>query len=84
MDDLSVVLDKAYVDAGIVAGDGPEDLELVRRRGSQADYLIAVNHGTRPVDLPVGGVDLLSGQAGESLKVEAGGARVIRIDKPTD
>ncbi|WP_026162807.1 beta-galactosidase [Kribbella catacumbae] len=77
---LSVVMDRAYADAGLVAGDGPDELELIRRRGAVAEYLIAINHGNKPVDLPVGGTDLLSGEAGESLKIEAGGVRVIRTD----
>jgi beta-galactosidase len=78
---LAVVLDKAYADAGITPGDGPEGLELVRRRGAEAEYLIAINHGNEPADLPVGGTDLLSGEAGESLKVEGGGVRVLRINQ---
>jgi beta-galactosidase len=79
VEQLAVVLDRAYRDAGIAPGDGPEELELIRRRGAGAEYLIAVNHGNKPADLPVGGTDLLTGEAGESLKVEAGGVRVLRI-----
>ncbi|MEV8373444.1 beta-galactosidase [Kribbella sp. NPDC056861] len=78
-DQLSVVLEQAYRDAGITPGDGPEELELIRRRSAGAEYLIAVNHGNKPADLPIGGTDLLTGEAGESLKVEAGGVRVLRI-----
>ena len=81
-DQLSVVLDGASADAGLKRGDGPEDLELVRRHGAAADYLIAINHGTKPAELPVGGTDLLSGEQGESLKVEPGGARVVRLTSP--
>ncbi|ADB30911.1 Beta-galactosidase [Kribbella flavida DSM 17836] len=80
-DQLAVVLEGAYRDAGLTPGDGPEDLELVRRRHADAEYLIAVNHGTKPADLPVGGTDLLTGEAGASLKVEAGGVRVLRTDR---
>ncbi|WP_433004307.1 beta-galactosidase [Kribbella sp. CA-294648] len=81
-DQLSVVLDGAYADAGLKRGDGPEDLELVRRHGAGADYLIAINHGTKPADLAAGGTDLLSGEQGESLKVEAGGVRLVRLNGP--
>ncbi|TDO49112.1 beta-galactosidase [Kribbella sp. VKM Ac-2527] len=78
VDELSVVLRRAYQDAGIEPGFGPADVEIIRRHGD-SEYLIAINHSNRPVDLPVGGTDLLSGESGESLKLEAGGARVIRI-----
>lgn len=81
VDELAVVLRQAYGDAGIVPSDGPPEVELIRRHGDDADYLIAVNHGTRPVDLPVDGTDLLTGEAGDSLKLDAGGARVVRVTK---
>lgn len=81
-DQLSVVLDGAYADAGLKRGDGPEELELVRRHGAAADYLIAINHGTKPADLAAGGTDLLSGEQGESLKVEPGGVRIVRLTGP--
>jgi beta-galactosidase len=80
VDELSVVLRKAYEDAGIRPADGPADVEIIRRHGESADYLIAVNHGNRPVDLPAGGTDLLTGEAGDSLKLEVGGTRVVRVD----
>ncbi|WP_327640986.1 beta-galactosidase [Kribbella sp. NBC_00482] len=80
VDELSVVLRKAYEDAAIEPADGPAEVEIIRRHGENADYLIAVNHGNRPVDLPAGGTDLLTGEAGDSLKLEAGGARVVRVD----
>ncbi|WP_460663709.1 beta-galactosidase [Kribbella swartbergensis] len=79
VDELAVVLRQAYDDAGIVPADGLPEVELIRRHGSDADYLIAVNHGTRPVDLPAGGTDLLTGEAGDSLKLDAGGVRVVRV-----
>ncbi|MEU4602832.1 beta-galactosidase [Kribbella sp. NPDC023972] len=79
VDELAVVLRQAYDDAGIVLADGPPEVELIRRHGADADYLIAVNHGTRPVDLLAGGTDLLTGEAGDSLKLDAGGVRVVRL-----
>jgi beta-galactosidase len=79
VEDLAVVLRQAYEDAGIVPADGAPEVEIVRRSGDDADYLIAVNHGTRPVDLPAGGTDLLTEEAGDSLKLDAGGARVVRV-----
>jgi len=81
VDELAVVLRQAYDDAGVVAADGAPEVELIRRHGDEADYLIAVNHGTRPVDLPAGGTDLLTGEAGDSLKLDAGGARIVRVTK---
>ncbi|WP_432889458.1 beta-galactosidase [Kribbella sp. CA-245084] len=79
VDELAVVLRKAYQDAGITPADGPAEVEIIRRHGDRADYLIAVNHGNRPVDLPAGGTDLLTGEAGDSLKLEPGGSRVVRV-----
>ncbi len=81
VEDLAVVLRRAYDDAGIVPADGAPEVEIVRRHGDDVDYLIAVNHGNRPVDLPAGGTDLLTGEAGDSLKLDAGGARVVRVTK---
>ncbi|MFC0625234.1 beta-galactosidase [Kribbella deserti] len=79
VEDLAVVFNRAYQDAGIdVPADLPEELELVRRSGQGVDYQIAINHGDKPFDLAVGGTDLLSGQDGDSHKVPPGGVRVIR------
>ncbi|MEU4392518.1 beta-galactosidase [Kribbella sp. NPDC023855] len=81
-DQLSVVLDGAYADAGLKRGEGPEELELVRRHGATADYLIAINHGTKPAELAVAGTDLLTGDQGESLKVDSGSVRIVRLADP--
>ena len=79
VDELGVVLRQVYDDAGIVPVDEAPEVEVIRRQGDDADYLITVNHGTRLVDLPAGGTDLLTGEAGDSLKLDAGGVRVVRI-----
>ncbi|MEU0564910.1 beta-galactosidase [Nonomuraea sp. NPDC005983] len=79
VDELSVVLRRPYDDAGIALSTAPDDVELIRRHADHANYLIALNHSDRPAQLSVAGTDLLTGKTGDSLKLEAGGARVVRV-----
>ncbi|GAB2907755.1 beta-galactosidase [Streptomyces mayteni] len=81
-DDLDHVLAAASADAGIAPRDDlPRDVELVRRRGADGDYLFAINHTATEakVDLAAHGTELLTGErvAGR-LVVPAGSVRVVR------
>ncbi|WP_019136165.1 beta-galactosidase [Cellulomonas massiliensis] len=77
---LATVLAGAYADAGLAPAGLPQDVEVVRRRGAEADHLVVVNHGDQPVAVPADGVDLLTGEpTGSSVKVPAGGVAVVRV-----
>ena len=78
---LAAVLDPVLARAGVtVHRDLPWDLELVTRRGTDADYRFAINHGPAAAELPVDGVDLITGeQCRGTAKIPAGGVRVFRI-----
>ncbi|NKY40404.1 beta-galactosidase [Cellulomonas septica] len=83
VDQLAVVLDAAYADAGITPAGLPKDVEVVRRHGSDADYVVAINHADAPVAVPADGTDLLTGTAvSGTVKVPAGGVAVVREARP--
>jgi beta-galactosidase len=57
-------------------------LEIVRRQGETTSYLFALNHTGSSVDVPVRGVDLLTGaRCTGSLKIAAGGVAVVREEE---
>lgn len=63
--------------ARVEGADGP--LELVRRRGADADYLFVVNHGESPVSVETAGTELVTSErvAGR-LSVPGGAVRIVR------
>ncbi|GAB4084687.1 beta-galactosidase [Myceligenerans cantabricum] len=78
---LATVMADVYADAGLTPSDVPEDVEVVRRHGAGAEYVIAINHGDEDAKLPLDGpaTDLLTGQeGGGDAVVPAGGVRVLR------
>jgi beta-galactosidase len=77
---LATLLAPVYADAGLAPRtDLPDDVELVRRHGHSADYVVALNHGDHPARIRLAGVDLLTGEdTGTSMQIPAGGVRVIR------
>ena len=89
VDALATVLAPVYADAGLAPSGLPEDLEVVRRTGAAADYVVVINHsGTdASVQSPSvigrpgsGATDLVSGTGIEaSLTVPAGGVRIVRL-----
>ncbi|WP_066585769.1 beta-galactosidase [Cellulomonas timonensis] len=88
---LAPVLAAVYRDAGITPAGLPEELEVVRRHGAGAEYVIAVNHGEAAATVPLGGAgqgladDLISGQRVEhAFTVAPGGVRVVRIAHDAD
>jgi beta-galactosidase len=77
--DLAALLEPVYRDAGIAPSLLPDEIELVRRHGADADYAVVINHGDQPVDVPLTGVDLLTGERADgSVKVPGGAVRVVR------
>ncbi|MGV9193522.1 beta-galactosidase [Microbacterium sp. MC2] len=76
---LAAIMTEVYADAGIAPADLPPGVEAVRRRGTDADYLVAINHGTETVSLSVSGTDLFTQTAAEGMLELAGGdVAVIR------
>ena len=77
---LAEVLDPVLAQAQVpVRRDLPPDLELLTRVGPDAAYLFAINHGSAAVDLPVEGVDLVTGEpCPGSAKIPAEGVRIFR------
>jgi beta-galactosidase len=78
---LATILRDVYTDAGIEPAGTVPGLEVVRRRGAAADYLVAVNHTDSPASVEVTGTDLLSAATADgAFTVAAGGVAVIRTD----
>ncbi|GLH95446.1 beta-galactosidase [Phytohabitans aurantiacus] len=73
-------LDAVLADAGLIPDEGvPEGVELVRRAGDSASYLIAINHSDRDVELTASGKELLTGAPCHGvLPLPAGEVRVLR------
>ena len=73
-------LDAVLTEAGLVPRAGlPDGVELVRRVGDSARYLIAINHTDRDVELAASGKELITGAPCHgTLPVPAGDVRVLR------
>ncbi len=80
VDALATLLAPVYEDAGLSpTTDLPPDLEIVTRRGATHRYVVAINHTRQPVDVPMPGTDLLTGEwSTSSFTVAAGAVRVVR------
>lgn len=75
---LAPVLAAVYDDAGLVPPAPPAGVEVVVRRGEDAEYVVVINHSDMAVDMPYDGVELLSGTAVTGVKVAAGAVAVVR------
>ncbi|OCI30751.1 beta-galactosidase [Oerskovia enterophila] len=79
---LSTLLGAVYADAGLAPSGLPEGFEVVRRRGEDAEYVVAINHTDQEVTLPSladGTTDLVTGEAVPGAATVAPGAvRVLR------
>lgn len=76
---LERVMQDVYADAGISAADHPAGVEAIRRRGADADYLVAINHGADTAPIHTSGVDLLTGaDIRGKLMLPAGDVAVVR------
>ena len=79
---LRAILDEVLADAGIELPGIPAGLEVVRRRGADADYVVAINHAASDLSLDLTGTDLISGSdAAGSLTVRAGDVAVVRTQR---
>ncbi len=85
VDALATLLAPVYADAGLAPAGLPEGLEVVRRRGAEAEYVVAINHTEHEAKLPglaAGTTDLLTADAvGATAVVDAGAVRVLRVPR---
>ncbi|WP_216853275.1 beta-galactosidase [Phytoactinopolyspora halotolerans] len=81
------VLERLCDDAGVQRPLGvrpPADVEVVVRRGANADYVFVLNHGDTPVEVTGPGEDLVTSTTTTGgLTVAPGGYAVVRTDDTT-
>ncbi|MFG2132220.1 beta-galactosidase [Streptomyces sp. NPDC048751] len=83
-DTLAALLERASDEAGVtpVRTGIPQGIEVVLRRGPDADYLFLIDHLGLGAEVPVaaGAVELLTGKlpADGSVRVQPGGVAVVR------
>ncbi len=79
--DLATLLSTIIGQLGIAPPiEAPRDVEVVRRRSADADYLFAINHGDAQVRLPVAGFELTTQTAFTGV-LPAGAVAVIREER---
>ncbi|MBO3101934.1 beta-galactosidase [Cellulomonas fengjieae] len=77
------LLEEIASGAGIapVVADRPADVEVVRRRGADHDYLFVLNHSGAPARVAGPGLDLVGGDRTDNgVRVVPGGYLVVRED----
>ncbi|WEH12548.1 beta-galactosidase [Streptomyces sp. VNUA24] len=77
---LTAVLDRMRREAGVhPEADAPAGVEVVRRYGTDADYLFLIDHAGEGAEVPAEGVELLTGTTvSGKVTVPAGGVAVVR------
>lgn len=77
---LAALLDRISQEAGVrPEAKAPAGIEVVRRRGAQADYLFLIDHAGDGAEVPADGVELLTRQpVTGSVTVPPGGIAVVR------
>jgi len=79
-DGLRAIMREVYADAGVDVPATPAGVETIVRRGTDADYLIAINHDTREVSLTASGTDLLTqADVRDTLVLAGGDVAVVRL-----
>ncbi|MFI5681299.1 beta-galactosidase [Streptomyces cellulosae] len=79
-DTLAALLHRIRQEAGVTPEqDAPAGIEVVRRRGEQADYLFLIDHTGKGAEAPAEGVELLTGTpVTGTVTVPPGGVAVVR------
>ena len=75
---LSSVMSAVLDDAGVAVPGHPAGVEVVTRRGADADYVFVINHGDTPAQFAIAGYDLVSSRELTSLDLDAGAVAVVR------
>ncbi|MFH8655196.1 beta-galactosidase [Streptomyces afghaniensis] len=77
---LAAVLERIRQEAGVrPEREVPAGVEVVRRRGTDADYLFFIDHAGQGAEIPADGVELLTGKPVVGLvSLPAGGVAVVR------
>ncbi|MFD4555390.1 beta-galactosidase [Streptomyces sp. NPDC058469] len=78
---LSALMDRIRKEADVqpVLTGAPAGLEVVRRTGTDADYLFLIDHAGAGAEVPADGVELLTGKpVCGAVTVPAGGVAVVR------
>ncbi|MFF2632495.1 beta-galactosidase [Microbacterium sp. NPDC058021] len=76
---LAAIMTAVYADAGVAPADVPAGVEIVRRRRDDAEFVVAINHTTEAVQLPVEGINLLTRtEITGMLSLAGGDVAVIR------
>ncbi|MFE6624423.1 beta-galactosidase [Streptomyces sp. NPDC057740] len=77
---LAALMERIRQESGVRPEcEAPAGIEVVRRRGTDADYLFLIDHAGQGAEIPADGVELLTGkQVIGSVTVPAGGAAVVR------
>ncbi|MEU0074037.1 Beta-galactosidase C-terminal domain [Streptomyces sp. NPDC006332] len=79
-DTLAVLLHRVRQDADVTPEhQAPAGIEVVRRRGTVADYLFLVNHTGKGAEAPAEGLELLTGTpVTGTVTVPPGGVALVR------
>ena len=74
------LLDRIRTEAGVASErDAPDGVEVVLRRGADADYLFLIDHTGKGAEAPAEGVELLTGTpVTGTVTVPPGGVAVVR------
>ena len=86
VDALGRVMTDAYRDAGLRVSDLPDEVEVMRREADGVQYVVTVNHTDGPVEVPVAGVELLTGSSTRRTGhvVAPGDVTVVRVEPTED
>ncbi|MDQ1295350.1 MAG: beta-galactosidase [Actinomycetota bacterium] len=80
---LDAVLAHVLGEAGVPWQENPDDLDVVRRRAGNTEYVFLLNHSENGVTTQQDGLDLLTGRTHEgTVEVPPGGAVVLRRTTP--
>ncbi|WP_327312409.1 beta-galactosidase trimerization domain-containing protein [Streptomyces sp. NBC_01235] len=79
-DTLAALLHRISREADVTpAHEVPAGIEVVRRRGAEADYLFLIDHTGKGSEVPAEGVELLTGRpVTGNVTVPPGGVAVVR------
>ncbi|GAA1993597.1 beta-galactosidase [Microbacterium pumilum] len=79
---LAIVMKEVYADAGVAPSGLLDGVEVITRRGADADFTVAINHRAETISLPITGHNLVTGTDAPGMLDLAGGeVAVIRTSR---